>query len=158
MIIILMGVSGSGKTTIGKLLSKKLNWEFIEGDDFHPKKNKENMKNGIPLTDSARKPWLLSLRKFITKTLEENENVVLSSSALKKSYRKILKVNEKVKFVYLKGNFKMINERIKNRKNHFFKTDLLQSQFNDLEEPENCLTVDIENDPKFIVDKIIGEL
>lgn len=158
MVIILIGVSGSGKTTIGKLLTKKLNWKFIEGDDFHSKKNKEKMENGIPLTSADRKPWLLSLKKIITKSLEKNENIIIACSALKKAYRKILKINRKVKFVYLKGDFKIIKERIENRKNHFFKVALLESQFNDLEEPKNILNIDIKNDPEFITNKIIKEL
>lgn len=149
-----MGVSGSGKSTIGKLLSKKLGWQFFEGDSYHPDSNIQKMKSGVPLNDEDRKPWLLKLREIIERALSKNENIILSCSALKESYRKVLCINDDVKIVYLKGSIDVIKERMIKRENHFMKTNLLQSQFEALEEPSNAIVVDINNPSEKILELI----
>ncbi len=158
MIIIIMGVSGSGKSTVGKLLGEKLGWRFYEGDNYHTKSNIQKMQSGIPLDDEDRKPWLLNLRSIIEKSLSANENIILSCSALKESYRKILQINDEVKFVYLKGSLDTIKRRMNQRQNHFMKTNLLQSQFDALEEPALSLVVDVNNPPEEIIEIILKKI
>ncbi|MFZ0388944.1 MAG: gluconokinase, partial [Calditrichia bacterium] len=144
MIIILTGVSGSGKSTVGKLLAKETGWPFYEGDDYHSPANIDKMEKGIPLTDKDRQAWLESLEKLITELDARGKNAVISSSALKEDYREFLKgQGREVNFVFLKGDFDLIKERLKKRKNHFFNKDLLESQFRALEEPHRDLAVDI---------------
>ena len=142
MIIIVMGVSGVGKTTIGRALAQDLGWRFAEGDDFHSAANIAKMHAGIPLTDEDRAPWLQSLRNAITEWLADSQNVVLACSALKASYRTVLLVGSEVKFVYLRGSFELIARRLALRKGHYMNPDLLRSQLDTLEEPKDTLTVD----------------
>ncbi|MEW8051405.1 MAG: gluconokinase, GntK/IdnK-type [Candidatus Thiodiazotropha sp.] len=159
MIIIIMGVSGSGKTTIGRLLAKRLGWPFIEGDDYHPAENKEKMSVGTPLDDKDRQPWLNALEKVITDRLESGDNAVLASSALKNRYRDQLRVNhEQVRLVYLSGSYELILERLRQRIGHFMKPGMLQSQFDALERPTETLAIDIHRSPDTIVDTIIDQL
>jgi len=159
MIAIVMGVSGSGKTTVGKLLAQSLNWDFSDADDFHPSANIEKMSLGIPLEDADRLPWLLQLQTTIDRWLLENKNVVLACSALKASYREILCRNEqRIKIVYLKGDFELFAARLKNRENHYMKADLLSSQLDTLEEPEDAIIVDASQPLEVIVYKIRNHL
>ncbi|MHB1688346.1 MAG: gluconokinase [Ignavibacteriaceae bacterium] len=158
MVLIIMGVSGSGKTTIGKLLSDKLGWRFYEGDEYHPKENIEKMKNGISLNDEDRKPWLMKLRSIIEESISKKNNIIISCSALKESYRKILQVNNEVNFVYLKGSFEMVEKRMKEREDHFMKPGMLQSQFDALDEPKNAIIVDIENSSEKITINILNKI
>jgi gluconokinase len=153
MKIIIMGVSGSGKTTIGSLLAKELNWSFYDADDFHNESNKEKMSKGIALTDSDRASWLQALRNLIQ---TESDSFVLACSALKATYRDFLNVNEYVKFIYLKGSFEQIEKRINERKNHYMPVKLLQSQFDALEEPQDALIIEISRTPQEII-QIIRE-
>lgn len=153
MKLIIMGVSGSGKTTIGSLLAKELNWKFYDADDFHSISNKEKMSNGIALTDEDRTGWLHTLRNLIQ---TEKDSFTLACSALKETYRDILRVNYEVKFVYLKGSFEEIEARLNQRKNHYMPVKLLRSQFNVLEEPQGALIIDISNTPQEII-QIIRE-
>jgi gluconokinase len=156
MVIILFGVTGSGKTTVGSLLSATLDWKFYDADDFHPKTNVEKMRQGIPLTDDDRTPWLASLRERIQKSLDENEDAVLACSALKESYRQYLHVSDEVKFVHLKGSFDLIRTRLSKRIGHYMNPGLLQSQFHTLEEPLTPVFVaDIHKTPAEIVEDII---
>lgn len=148
MIIIIMGVSGSGKTTIGSLLAKELNWKFYDADDFHSESNKEKMSKGIALTDEDRASWLSALQNLIR---NKKDSFTLACSALKGTYRDILKVNDEVKFVYLKGSFEEIEARLNQRKNHYMPTTLLKSQFDALEEPKDALIIDISNTPQEII-------
>lgn len=157
MVIILMGVSGCGKTTAGRLLADRLNVPFYDADDFHPPENVQKMRSGIPLNDSDRSPWL---EKLSGKIEEWNRSggAVLACSALKKSYRSTLcpSNNKGVRFVFLKGSESLILSRMKARKDHYMPPGLLRSQFEDLEEPdtENTFTVSIEMSPEEIVDSI----
>ncbi|MES9947269.1 MAG: gluconokinase, GntK/IdnK-type [Candidatus Thiodiazotropha sp.] len=159
MIIILMGVSGSGKTTIGNDLAQRLGWRFIEGDDYHPAENREKMSAGVPLDDRDRQPWLDELERLITQTLESGDDAVLASSALKARYREQLRVDpEQVRLVYLCGSYELILERLKQRIGHFMKPEMLRSQFDDLERPADTLVIDIHQPPDKIVDSIIDQL
>lgn len=158
MIAIVMGTTGSGKTTIGELLAKRLGWEFADGDDFHPQTNIEKMKHGIPLTDADRMPWLKALRDKIVGWIGEGRNVVLACSALKQVYRDELKAGPEVKFVYLKGSYELFSERVMARKGHFAKQDLIASQFAALEEPKDAITVDTRPSPEEIVAEVRRKL
>ena len=151
MMIVIMGVAGSGKTTTGSLLAKELNWSFYDADDFHSKSNRTKMSQGIALTDEDRADWLASLRELIEENLQENKSAVLACSALKNTYRSKLQVNEYVKFVYLQGSYEQIETRLQNRPGHFMSAGMLDSQFEILEEPENALIVDITNTPQDIL-------
>ena len=157
MVIIVFGVAGAGKTTIGELLAQELHWKFYDADDFHPPVNIEKMERGEPLTDEDRQPWLESLRETIKRSLAANENAVLACSALKRKYRERLRINTGVKFVFLHGSRARIAEQLKQRHGHFMSPALLDSQFADLEEPEpseNVLTVELGDDPHELVEKI----
>ncbi len=153
-VIVLMGVSGSGKTTIGRLLSAELGWKYYEGDDFHPLANVEKMRSGIPLDDSDRKPWLEILRQLIRSCLEQGDSTVLACSALKKSYRELLLIDERVVLIYLKGNYELIQQRLIERRDHFMNTTLLDTQFATLEEPKADIQVDVSLSPAEIVKSI----
>lgn len=135
-IVIIMGVSGSGKTTVGKRLAEALDWQFMDADDLHSPENVEKMSRGIPLDESDRHPWLMAMRQQISAWLQQDKNVVLACSALKQSYREILDCSlEPIKLVYLKGSQAVIQSRIQSRMDHFMPADLLNSQFDALEEP-----------------------
>lgn len=157
MIVIVFGVSGAGKTTVGELLARELGWRFLEADDFHPPENIEKMRSGRPLNDEDRWPWLDSLREQIERSLAAGENAVLACSALKRAYRDRLRVNEKVKFVFLQGDYELIEKQLRSRHGHFMNPGLLQSQFDDLEEPlrdEDVLTVELGQAPRQLVEEI----
>jgi carbohydrate kinase (thermoresistant glucokinase family) len=146
-----MGVSGSGKTTVGRLLANDIGWKHFDADDFHPAANIERMKRGLPLNDADREPWLLRLRGVITSCLERNDRAVLSCSALKESYRSVLTIDERVQLVYLQGSSDLIKQRLSNRSDHYMNPVLLDSQFDTLEEPANSLRIDISAPPGKIV-------
>ena len=155
MILILMGVSGCGKTAIGNLLSKKIHLPFFDGDDFHPAKNIQKMESGEPLNDIDRLPWLEQLAQKIEQ-LDKQGGGIIACSALKNSYRKILHRNTEtdVRFIYLKGSKELIAKRLAHRDHHFMPEELLDSQFNTLEEPENAILVSIDQSPPEIADEI----
>jgi gluconokinase len=161
VIVVLFGVSGAGKTTIGKLLAEDLGWRFLEADNFHPRANIEKMRSGVPLTDEDRWPWLERLREQITLSLAAKENAVLACSALKRAYRERLRVSGDVKFVFLRGDYALIERQLRRRRGHFMNPALLQSQFADLEEPqpdEDVLTIDLGRSPQELVDEIKAKL
>jgi gluconokinase len=161
VIVIVFGVSGAGKTTIGKLLAKRLGWRFLEADDFHPRGNIEKMRDGLPLTDGDRWPWLKLLREQIERSLAANENAVLACSALKRRYRERLRVSDNVKFVLLRGDYALVEKQLHSRRGHFMNLDLLQSQFADLEEPESdedAVTIELGRTPEELVEEIKTKL
>jgi gluconokinase len=148
MIIILIGVSGSGKTSIGKALSALTGWSFLDADDYHSKANIAKMSRGEPLNDGDRAPWLNTLSEVIKEQIERGEQTILACSALKKSYRlQLSQANlQAVHFVYLKVSPKLLQKRLEQRQNHFMKMSMLNSQLNDLEEPkaDTALIVEIQ--------------
>ncbi len=154
-IFYIMGVSGSGKTTIGKLLSKELAIPFFDGDDYHSATNIEKMASGIPLNDDDRLGWLLALNALAKEN--KDKGAIIACSALKENYRDLLRkeIEENVIWVYLKGTFEEISERLRDRSGHFMPADLLKSQFDVLEEPKNGISISIKNEPKAIVSEII---
>jgi gluconokinase len=158
MIVIVMGTTGSGKSTIGSLLANRLGWEFVDADDFHPPANVEKMKHGIPLTDADREPWLKALHDKIVQWSAQGRDVVLACSALRQSYRDELRASNDVKFVYLKGSYELFSQRVLSRKGHFAKQDLLASQFATLEEPADAITVDAGPPPEEIVAEVRRQL
>ena len=154
-----MGVTGAGKTTIGRALATSLGWEFHDGDDLHSEANKRKMHQGIALDDADRAPWLSAIRKLIEAMLAESRNGVVACSALKKSYRDELVVDQNlVKVVYLKVSEQLIAERLRNRVGHFMNPDLLQSQFDTLEEPFDAIVVDASMAPEAVVNAIRARL
>lgn len=157
--LILMGVSGSGKTAVGELLSQKLGWPFFDGDDFHPKDNVAKMAAGIPLDDDDRTPWLLNLHDLIADHLAWGKPLLLACSALKQTYRDLLlDGNPNTLFVHLKGDFGLIMSRMQARAGHYMKPEMLNSQFETLEEPTDALTVDIGQNLDRITEEIITKL
>jgi gluconokinase len=145
VVIVVFGVSGAGKTTIGRLLSAQLAWDFVDADDFHPRSNREKMQLGIALTDSDRRSWLAALRAAIAGWVKEGRDVVLACSALKRSYRERLHVSSDVRFVYLQVARDVIEQRLEARIGHFASSNILPGQFADLEEPgagEPAVSVD----------------
>jgi gluconokinase len=160
MIILVMGVTGSGKTTVGELLAQRLGWRFLDADDFHSAANKTKMHQGIPLTDADRIPWLDAIHAKLAEIQAENGNGVLGCSALKKSYRDRLAAGIDAKLVYLKGTYNFIEERLHSRKNHFADEHILAGQFHDLEEPTEAeaTVVDIAASPESIVGEIVTRL
>lgn len=159
MIYIVMGVSGAGKTRVGKILAEELSLPFYDADDFHPQFNVEKMKSGKPLDDYDRKPWLEDLANRIVKWQNEG-GAVLACSALKKSYRQLLKSKAEsgVQFIYLKGKPDIIGKRLRKREGHYMPPDLLDSQFETLEEPEDALVISIDKKPEQIVDEIVKRI
>lgn len=159
MIVVVMGVSGSGKSTIGKLLAASLKWEFSDADNFHSLASIEKMSQGIPLNDADRMPWLEKLQSAIAQWLLADKNVVLACSALKSSYRQMLWQDAaRMRLVYIKGSFELLLKRLQQRQNHFMTLHLLESQLDTLEEPKNALTVDASQLESVIVQQIIASL
>jgi gluconokinase len=156
MFYVIMGVSGAGKSTIGKLLSDRTGWVFYDADDFHPTANIDKMHRGIALSDRDRLPWLTALHQLIADHLELDCQGILACSALKAQYRQILRgESSEVVFVYLQGNYDAIQSRIQQRLGHFMSPDLLRSQFDILEEPHDALIINIALPPESIVEEIL---
>jgi gluconokinase len=161
MVVVICGVAGAGKTTVGRLLGQELGWNFYDGDDFHPAANIGKMRRGIPLTDQDRHPWLATLRRLIERCLRASESAVVACSALKKAYRDYLRVSDEVKLVFLRAEYSLVAEQLRQRRGHFFDATLLQSQFADLEEPqrdENALTIELGRSPYERVSEIKAKL
>jgi gluconokinase len=158
MIVIVMGVTGSGKTTVGKMLAQRLKSEFADADDFHSAANKDKMHRGIPLTDADRMPWLASIHEYLAAEDAARRSVVLGCSALKRSYREILVAGLAARVVYLKGSYQVIDDHLRARKGHFADDKILAAQFADLEEPTDAIVVDVRMEPEQIVEEICKRL
>lgn len=160
MVVILIGVSGSGKTTVGQEVARSLGWSFVDADEFHSEANKTKLKSGEPLRDEDRWPWLRELRTLISQKIAARGNLILACSALKGRYREILRVRPEVEFVYLKGSYELISTRLNRRRDHFMNPILLRSQFADLEEPASAeaLTVPVDAGPGEVAAEIIARL
>jgi gluconokinase len=154
MIILVMGVTGSGKTTVGTLLASQLGWKFADADSFHPAANVEKMSHAIPLTDEDRVPWLEAIHQRMVEWGAAATDGVITCSALKKSYREILLRDLNVKLIYLHGGEAVIAARVAARVGHFAKADLVASQFVDLQEPDDALEVEVDHTPEEIVGEI----
>lgn len=153
---IVMGVSGSGKTEVGRSLAQHLGWDFYDADDFHPADNIAKMAAGVPLNDTDRAPWLASLHELISTSLKKDQPGVLACSALKERYRQqLLADNEDVQLVYLKGSYELLWSRMSARKDHYMKPDMLRSQFETLEEPVQAMIIDVSNPINGIVREIL---
>lgn len=149
MVIVLVGPMGCGKTTIGQILARQLDWPFYDGDDFHPEANKKKMSAGVALEDSDREPWLQILNQLIQKHLAGGKNMILACSALKRKYRALLGVDQKqVYSVFLKGSQALLQQRIEGRSHEYMSKDLLESQLRTLEEPLTGLTIDVSGTPE----------
>jgi|SRR5919106_5404337 gluconokinase len=159
MIIILFGVAGAGKSLIGQCLAAQLGWKFYDADQFHTSANIEKMRQGIALTDEDRGPWLERLCELLQALRGRGEDAVLACSALKESYRRSLDLGEEIKLVFLKGEYELIEKRLRKRQGHFMNPELLRSQFETLEEPRGgALVVDVKLSPSEIVKEIRSEL
>jgi len=155
MIFLVMGVAGSGKSTVGQSLTKRLGWVFLEADDFHSATNKEKMHRGVPLTDADRMPWLDAMHAELKSEEAGGKNVVLACSALKEEYRLRLTAGLNVKVIFLRGSKELIAARLRQRSGHFAGEAILDDQFAVLEEPRNALMVDISERPEKIVEEIL---
>jgi gluconokinase len=151
MILLVMGVTGSGKTTAGKLLAQRLGWRFLDADDFHPAENIEKMKHGVPLSDEDRKPWLVAIHASLLQCGAKKQDAVLACSALRQSYRDQLASGVDLRVCYLKGTYREIAARLQARKGHFAGEAILVAQFADLEEPREALVLRVSDTPEEIV-------
>lgn len=156
MIIMVMGVAGSGKTTVGMLLARRLGWPFY---DLHPVANRDKMRRGIALTDEDRRPWLDAVRDLIERCVAGTQNAIVACSALKQSYRDLIVVDPAVEtLVYLEGSMSVISERLVRRRGHFFNRVLLQSQFEVLDPPGDAIVADVTSPPDLIVESVLTRL
>ena len=158
MLLVVMGVAGSGKTLIGTMLAESLGYLFADADEFHPGSNIDKMRRGIPLTDADREPWLRAIQKQLCEWSAANVSAVVTCSALKQKYRDLLSRDCDVKIVYLKGEFDLIHDRLQQRQGHFMRPEMLRSQFADLEEPSDAIVVDVSGPPEKIVEEIRRKL
>jgi gluconokinase len=158
MIVIVMGVAGSGKTTVGRLLAESANFDFLDADTLHSPANVAKMTAGTPLTDSDRSPWLSAIRDRIIDAATRQRNLVVACSALKEAYRSFLAQGSPVIWTYLKGRPDVFRDRLQRRTGHFMRPELLNSQFDALEEPTDAIVVDAVQQPQAIADQIVAEL
>jgi gluconokinase len=158
-ICVVMGVAGAGKTSVGQLLARRLNVEFIEGDAFHPPENIAKMENGIPLTDSDRYPWLLALRNKMDTIRQQGNGAVVACSALKAKYRDILcRGGTTITWIFLDGQRSLLQQRLQQRQGHFMTAQMLDSQFAALEKPQTAIVEDVQKAIEDIVESILQKL
>jgi carbohydrate kinase (thermoresistant glucokinase family)/Cof subfamily protein (haloacid dehalogenase superfamily) len=157
-IVVVMGVAGSGKTTVGTMLADAMHCAFLEGDSLHSAANVEKMSHGLPLTDADRAPWLAAIHARLLDSFRHGESLVVGCSALKQSYRTVLADGIPITWVYLKGSPALIRSRLQHRTGHYMKADMLASQLEALEEPSDALIVDISHSPGAIVEQILAKL
>jgi gluconokinase len=158
MIIVVMGVAGSGKSTVGAMLADAMNCPFLEGDSLHPTGNVEKMTRGIPLTPADRAPWLDALHARLLDAFSRGRTLVVGCSALEQSSRAMLARGVPIAWVYLNGPIDLIRARLRQRTGHFMKEDMLASQFNALEEPSDAIVVDVSQSPREIVEHVLTAL
>ena len=158
MILLLMGVTGSGKTTVGKLLAQRLGWPFLDADDFHPPQNIEKMQHGVPLTDEDREPWLAAIHAELLRCAARDQHAVLACSALKQTYRETLASGVDLRICYLQGTYSEIAARLQSRTGHFAGEAILAGQFADLQEPADALVLPVSNTPEEIVKDVLRRL
>jgi gluconokinase len=157
-IVVVLGVAGSGKTTVGTMLADAMHCVFLEGDSLHSAANVEKMSHGIPLTDADRAPWLVAIHARLLDAFTRGECLVVGCSALKESYRTVLAEGIPITWVYLRGPAALIRSRLQHRTGHYTKANMLASQFEALEEPSDALIVDVSQSPAAIVERILAEL
>lgn len=157
-IIVIMGVAGAGKTTVGQLLAGELGWSFVDADPLHPAANIDKMSRGLPLNDADRAPWLIAVRDRMITALARQENLVVACSALKQRYRDTLSAGVAIAWVYLQGSREQIRGRLERRSNHFFPAEMLDSQFADLEEPVDAIVVAAQLAPRVAVQQVMNAL
>jgi gluconokinase len=158
LIVVVMGVTGAGKTTVGSLLAAQLGWEFADADSFHPASNIEKMSHGIALTDEDRAPWLAAMRSAIERWISDNKNAVLACSALKRSYRQELLISPEVRLAYVRGTYESIAKQLRSRHGHFATEAILADQFASLEEPEDAIVVEVGKDPAVMAAEIRAQI
>lgn len=158
MVILIMGATGAGKTTVGTLLAQKLRWTFLDADDFHSPENRRKMHLGIALTDADRLPWLTAIHEELLRRTGAGENIVLACSALRQSYRELLSANLNIALVYLRGTPEELHHNLATRGHHFAGESLVPSQLATLEEPANAHVEDIAQPPGQIVANILASL
>jgi gluconokinase len=158
MVVLVMGVAGSGKTTIGTELARRLGWVFADADDYHPAANREKMSHGIPLTDEDRAPWLATLHQLIVDWISGGVSAVLACSALKRAYRDELGVRPEVRILYLKADPEVLRMRLHNREGHYMKEGMLASQLATLEEPDDAVVVDVNGTVSQSVQQALAKL
>jgi len=159
MIVIIMGVTGSGKTTVGRLLAESGGWALYDADDYHSAANVDKMRAGTPLTDDDRWPWLDRLNALLRAAQGRRESAILACSALKQSYRDRLQEGlNHVRWVHLKGDIELIRSRLQQRKGHYMNPALLQSQFDALEPPRDAIVVDVDDDPTALAQRVRAAL
>jgi gluconokinase len=158
MVILVMGPTGAGKTTVGKLLARRLDWVFLDADDFHSEANREKMHRGIPLSEADRGPWLDAIHDELLWKTREGEDIVLACSALRQAYRETLGSGLKMKIVFLRGSPEQLRHNLAARQDHFAGEDLVPSQLATLEEPSDALVEDISLSPEEIVERICSRL
>ncbi|AXV74281.1 gluconate kinase [Ralstonia solanacearum] len=159
MIVVVMGVSGCGKSTVGRMIAERLGCAFRDGDEFHSEANRAKMHAGIPLNDDDRKPWLETIRAYMDETTAGGRSLVVACSALKERYRDVLRgPSGSTAFVYLKGDFELLRNRLAARQDHFFNPMLLRSQFDALEEPADAVVVDIALPQETVAQQAVEQL
>ena len=158
MIVVVIGVAGSGKTTVGALLAAAMQCEYLEGDSLHSNENIDKMRRGIPLTDADRGPWLSAIQARVLDAYESRRDLVVGCSALKRAYRRTLAREVPIHWVYLKASPMLIRDRLRARTNHFMNVEMLDSQFDALEEPDEAMVVDADEPASTIVDRVLSGL